>query len=128
MQKTLAIHHLPAAHNRGIGKAIVLWAAFESTLNEISYALLGVGRKGGRIAVREPRTHERIDMIRLLVDLRGVKLKNPQWESFRKDTEAAMMNRDLIAHGVWTRHPPTGQMVVRVITLRMQIEGESCSL
>jgi hypothetical protein len=52
---------LPPSYCRGIGRIAVKHAALEYQLNQFSYLLIGVDRRVGRIAIRDPRTEELID-------------------------------------------------------------------
>jgi hypothetical protein len=60
----------PPAVSREIGRIIVRFAYFEKCVLEMVWQALGLSEAAGRIAVREPRITERLDMLRDAVGLR----------------------------------------------------------
>ena len=80
MKKTIervsgtAKYNLPASISREIGQIIVHWAHFEHIVQEMVWQTMQVSQQVGRIAVREPRVTDRLEMLRDLV-----KLRNAEW-------------------------------------------------
>ena len=67
---------LPASLMREIGRTMVLSVNIEFRLSRIAYALLGIDRKAGRIAVREPRVVERFDIGQRIAGPYGSKVED----------------------------------------------------
>jgi hypothetical protein len=63
---------LPSFLLRDIGRIITHHSVLESKLSRIVYTLLGIDPVAGRIAVREPRTTDRLEMIVDLLKLKGI--------------------------------------------------------
>ena len=103
---------LPASLLREIGRVIVGFARLEELSNAL-YVLLQIHRVEGRIAIREPRAPDRLDLIRELLQLRGIETRT-DFKALRKALEDAGKRRDQIAHGVWFRDPATGVIYLRV--------------
>ena len=97
---------LPPSLLREIGRTMVLSAHLEFSLSRIAYGLIGVDRQTGRIAVREPRLVERFDMITDLLTLKEFKSKT-DLISLRRRLQKCDDQRNLVAHGIWTREPTT---------------------
>lgn len=104
---------LPASLSREIGRVIVAYAAMEMVLSKIIYALLGVGPKEGRLAIREPRALDRFELIRDLANLSGI-ADYPGTKLLAEGIKEVMIQRDQLAHGVWVRHPETGKLLLRL--------------
>ena len=58
---------VPAMMLREIGRVVVAYANLEYLLSEVIYLLLDVDPKRGRLAVREPRATDRLDVIQDLI-------------------------------------------------------------
>lgn len=107
------VKDLPSNLLEGIGQVIVLFSRLEFVLSKIIHDLLGISEKEGRLAVREPRASERVNIIADLLALRnmevGTDLKKLQTlvENLEKD-------RNKVAHGIWVKHPKTGELLLRV--------------
>jgi hypothetical protein len=63
---------LPSFLLRDIGRIITHHSVLEWKLSRIVYTLLGIDPVAGRIAVREPRTTDRLEMIVDLLKLKGI--------------------------------------------------------
>ncbi len=112
--KTLPVEHvLPSILLRQIGRVITLWAVLELSLNQSVYLLLGTDPKSGRIAVREPRATDRIDMISDLAALKSIPIHSTDLTDLRAATEEALNFRDALAHNVWVRNPRNGDLLLR---------------
>ncbi|MGQ0675612.1 MAG: hypothetical protein ACT4N4_05935 [Rhodospirillales bacterium] len=103
MQTMPIVTNLPPTITREVGRVITLWAALDLILSQAVYAALGVGPKGGRLAVIEPRAIDRIEVIKKILSTRQFEPRSPRWKECREDTKAAAKIRDALAHGVWTK-------------------------
>lgn len=99
-------YRLPVAYSTEIGRIMTRWAFIEWQLQQITYRVVGVDQKIGRLAIREPRTDSHVTMIadvmkrrRITVstDLTKLSVGLIQIKNFR----------DAIAHGIWIKHPST---------------------
>ena len=107
---------LPDEYTRGIGRVIVQWAFVEWILKTITYDLLKVDPKRGRVAVREPRPGEYIAMYRQLMRLNNIDKKFPLENSLAalpKMLSDRRAERDLIAHSVWAKHSESGVYLIQ---------------
>jgi hypothetical protein len=82
-------------------------------LSEVAYLLLGIGPKEGRLAVREPRTTDRFDMIRDLLELKAIKVET-DLVLLRDALESAARQRDQLGHGIWLRDRASGILYLRL--------------
>ena len=90
-----------------IGKTMVLFANLEWRLSRFAYALLGVDRNLGRIAVREPRAQDRFDMVCDLLAYREIAVRKDR-AAIRQMIADCEEKRNLVAHSVWVREPKYG--------------------
>ena len=106
-------YKLPADMLEKIGHIMVSFSYIEYLLSRIMYDLLEIGQKEGRLAIKEPRAHERVEII---ADIAA--LKNIETEIDLSDLEKLIENlereRNLVAHGLWMEHPTTGQLFLRI--------------
>jgi hypothetical protein len=107
--ETDTVIDLPDDLLREIGRVMVLFARLEWTLSRIAYALLGLDRTDGRIAVREPRATERIDMICQLLDYHKLPFSG-SFQALRPQILEYQSLRDKIAHATWVRDPVYGAL------------------
>ena len=103
---------LPDDYNIGIGRLITHWAYLEKILCQITYDLLGVGPKHGRIAVRSPRADDTITMIGQLMLLEKV-TSSVNLTGLAAALRAIEKFRDLIAHNVWLINPDSKWLCVQ---------------
>ena len=113
MQKLPVVTDLPDDMMRAIGRVIVEYAMLELQLSRVIYDLLKVDPKAGRLAVREPRATDRLEVIFDLADLRGLDLEHEK-PIFRKAIQTCVTERDRIAHGVWVRGTKTNELMLRL--------------
>lgn len=97
-------YRLPVAYSTEIGRIITRWAFLEWRLRVVTYILLGVGHNLGRIAVREPRAADYITIIEDICTVRNIKLK-ADTKTLKKQLAEYKEFRDLLAHGIWIKHP-----------------------
>jgi len=93
--------NLPANLSRDIGRIIIHWAHFEFLVQRVIWLLAGVDEKVGRVAVKDPRITDRLDMIVTLSELQGIKIDAALISKMKTAAEAMLSYRDLLAHGVW---------------------------
>jgi hypothetical protein len=106
------LNDLPASHCREVGRIVVKFSRLEHKLSGAIYTVLQVHTVEGRLAVREPRAPEKLDLIHDLLTLRGVKVAT-DFKELRKILEDANSRRDQLAHGIWVR-APNGDICLRV--------------
>ena len=97
----LASPALPAAMSREIGRIIVRWAYFEHLIQETAWILAGLSPAAGRIAMREPRAADRLQMVREILDARNGAWDDELYKSILQRTKLLAAKRDLLAHGIW---------------------------
>lgn len=102
--RTPTVPDLPEDLLREIGRYIVGFARLEWILSRFAYAILRLDGADGRIAVREPRATERVDMICDLLDNRFVASK-ADVKALRKDIGDCEEWRNLLAHSTWVVDP-----------------------
>jgi len=112
VQKLETLKRVPASINRGIGRLLVADSYLDLALVQIVYDLVGVGQKEGRLAIREPRAVERLELIEDLAHVHGIKLQT-DLKLLREALEKSTSNRDLVGHGIWFREPTGGGLLVR---------------
>ncbi len=117
-------YRLPVPYSTEIGRIIPRWSFLEYRLKETAYMLLDVDHKIGRIAIREPRTTDYVDMIRDLMSLKSL-TTTVDLKKLRKTVEEIQSFRDKLAHGIWARHDTTNLPVLQVIKGSYISEPES---
>jgi hypothetical protein len=112
VKKHLAtLKRLPASMCRGIGRIMVADSYLDLALIQIVYKLTGVGQKEGRLAIREPRTVERLEMILDLAKVHSIEIQTDV-NLLRDTLTRSTSNRDLAGHGIWFR-ADDGRILVR---------------
>lgn len=98
---------LPPSMSRAIGRIMTRWSYIEYILQNTIYALCRLEPEVGRLAVREPRIQDRLDLILDLAAYR--KLTIPQLEIEWKTLRDALVDsedfRNVVAHSVWFWSP-----------------------
>ena len=100
MKKGTPIKGIPQEYASSVGDIVTRWSYIESTLRDTAYAILGIGPKEGRIAVREPRAKEYVLMLKELVELKKIKLSG-DLKKLADSIEDFNRLRDWLAHSVW---------------------------
>ena len=95
---------LPTAHYAEIGRIITRFAQIEMQLRVLTYRVLGVGEKPGRLAVNQFRAGDQITLIKDLTQLRGLKM-NVDWGSLKKRLKELESFRDRLSHCIWMKDP-----------------------
>src|SRR5690606_4578070 len=75
--------------------------------------LLQLNKAEARIVLREPRAEDRLEMALDIFAIKGIEVQTDT-ESLRKTVSNATQKRDWLAHGIWLRHPETGDLFLRV--------------
>jgi hypothetical protein len=83
----------------------VRFAYFEKCVLEMVWQALGLSEAAGRIAVREPRITERLNMLRDAVGLRRSAWDEELFKSIRVQADLVAAKRNMLAHGIWYNHP-----------------------
>jgi hypothetical protein len=96
-----AEYRLPQSFHRQIGHIIVRWAYFEQCVRHLVWDVLGVDDKTGRIAVRDARIDDRIEMIGDIAYLRKISIDSAALKSLKTRANEVLRWRDLVAHGIW---------------------------
>ena len=125
MRKFPVVTDLPADMLQAIGRVIVEYAFLELQLSRIIYDLIRVDPKAGRVAVREPRATDRLEIILDLIDLKQFTLTDDEKKLLRKTTKTCLTQRDQLAHGAWVRDPNNGTLLLRLTKGQWQpIKGQ----
>ncbi len=99
-------YRLPVSYSTEIGRIMTRWAYIEWQLEQITYRVVGVGQKIGRLAIREPRIDAHITMIEDVMKLRKITV-NTDLTKLSIGLVQLKNFRDAIAHGIWIKHPST---------------------
>lgn len=103
---------LPEAHLTEIGRLVFQFAFIETQLWTITYHVLGLDKKQGRLAVVQRRAHEQVDLLQVLLELQNIKLP-VDWKTLKAAIKEIKSYRDRVAHGVWLEHPQTANPVLQ---------------
>jgi hypothetical protein len=75
-------------------------------MQSLIYAVAFTGAKNGgalgRLAIRETKAGQRVDLLGDVADVQGVGLDRVLLKAIRKKAEALSNKRNLLAHGIWT--------------------------
>ena len=99
-------YRLPVSYSTEIGRIMTRWAFIEWQLEQITYRIVGVGQKIGRLTIREPRVDAHVTMIADVMELRKITVST----NLTKLSDGLVQLksfRDAIAHGIWMKHPST---------------------
>jgi hypothetical protein len=100
--KTIARFDIPASLAREIGRFLVTWAHFEHYAQAVIWSSLSLSAEEGRIATRDPRVTDRLDMIRDIGELNGTEMDYVLLLDIRKRANPLAAKRHLLAHSLWT--------------------------
>ncbi len=106
------LRRLPVIYCTEIGRIIHKFAFCEMMLRTITYNLMQVGKKIGRVAVRQPRVVDHITMIQDLEHLKSIDLKI-DWKKLKEALKECESYRDRLSHGVWLDHPDSTTPVLQ---------------
>src|ERR1700719_2600519 len=100
--KNIARYDISAPLAREIGRFLVTWAHFEHYVQALVWSARELGAEAGRVAVREPRITDRLDMIRDLGELDNIEMDYVLLADIRKRADPLAGKRHLLAHCLWT--------------------------
>lgn len=103
---------LPDAFNTLIGLIMVRWGYLELRLQQLVFMTLRVSEPQGRLAVKNLRAMEMVELAVDLMLLEGVRLE-VEGLSQLKEIES---RRNLLAHGVWHHDAAGGTYILRDLT------------
>ena len=109
------LRELPPSYIAGIGSICFEWAMHEHVVRLITYELLNLGPKHGRVAVRSPRDDEQITMIRQLMGLEGIVVESVDLADLADRIKTLSKIRDLVAHSIWLKHE-SGAIMIQDLT------------
>lgn len=95
---------IPAFVARKVGQIITSYAYLDYSLRTLVRRLSGVSETVGRLAVRDPRASEKLQLVRDLLFLRGTVIDDRKFKVLHAGISEVERLRDLIAHGIWTEH------------------------
>lgn len=107
------VHRIPDEIATLIGLIMVSFAKLEYKLTMLCGFLLQLNRAESRIVLREPRAEDRLEMALDLFAIKAVEVKLDTDSLKAKVTNATRM-RDALAHGLWLKHPDTGEFYLRL--------------
>jgi len=103
MAREKVVHYdLPAPMCRDIGRLMVRFAYVENYLQGIVYLLVGCDQGIGRLAIREPRATDRLELILDLIAAKNLTQPDIDFKTLRKALTDAEKMRNLCAHSAWT--------------------------
>jgi hypothetical protein len=105
-----------------MGRVIAAHALVERKLNRIIYRFLSLRPVEARIAIREPRTTDRVDMIADLLSLYDLKVST-NLDALKQALDKCYKERDALAHGVWLKDEKTGHIFLRLSSGNWQPPG-----
>lgn len=111
--KQPARYDLPASIARELGRFLVTWAHFEQYIQASIWSQLQLSAAEGRIAVREPRVTDRLDMLRDVAQLNNTEADYVLLLSIRQRAAPLATMRHILAHSLWTK---TGNDWIVLIT------------
>jgi hypothetical protein len=103
IERAEIVFDLPPMLAREIGLVVVAYANLEHRLNVIIYGLLDVPSAIGRLAVREPRSTDRFELVVQLLELREIRVDETEISDLRVAISEVASQRDRLAHGIWMR-------------------------
>ena len=103
-------YDLPEDFLQEIGRLMVRWAYFENSLRRGIWEIMAIDERMGRIAARDPRIDDRLEMLLDLAFLRKIKIDEERIRLLISRANEVLAMRDLLAHGVWV-HADHGWLV-----------------
>lgn len=107
------IHDLPHGLASKIGLVVAAYSHLEHNMFMVVTLLLQLQRPEARIALRNGRPTDLLDTALSIFALRQIPL-DLDTQEIRQALNAAKSERDYLAHGIWMRHPRTGQIYLRI--------------
>lgn len=107
------VHDIPDNLACAIGRLVTIHSKLEYKLTALSTLLLQLNKSEARIVLREPRAVDRLDMALDLFAIKDIETA-VDTEGLRLTLQAITADRDRIAHGVWLKHPHSGELFLRI--------------
>lgn len=95
-----------------LGLIVVHWAHIEFDLQMILGIAAGVPYPMAQLTFQDPRTTDKLNLIRKALELRGV--KPPSTKRLMEKLEIGQRDRNILVHSIWARHPETKELHVRI--------------
>lgn len=111
--EAIVVHDIPDDLAALIGKVIAAYSRLENNTIYLTALLLQLNKVEARIALRNPRPAEALDMALDLFTLKAIRVTTDT-ASLRPKLEKAKADRDAIGHGMWLRHPTTNELYLRL--------------
>ncbi len=109
----LVIHDLPDDIAAVIGRVIVVYSRTEESLKHLLSIALGLQKPEARLALQAMRPDQALTTLTQILGLRHLQL-NADVSAIKSTLEEAKRQRDSLAHGIWLRHPDTGETLLRL--------------
>ena len=106
-----AEYQIPASLSREVGRIIVRWAYLEHSIRRLGWRVLGIDQKLGRIAIRDPRLDDYIDMVADVAYLKRIQLDQAKLSNLKTKINEVAKWRDLLGHGIWI--PKNGNWMIQ---------------
>ena len=101
--KGVCRYDLPASLAREIGRFIVVWAHFEHYIQTVIWGALKLSPEEGRIAVKEVRVTDRLDILRDLAEVQNLEMDYVLLKEIRLKAEKLSSKRHMLAHCLWQK-------------------------
>lgn len=82
-------------------------------LTNLASLILQLSKTEARIALRQPRAVDRLDMALDLFAIKAIPI-TVDVDVLRELIQQCTSERDRVAHGVWLRHPETSELYLRI--------------
>lgn len=110
MHQFEVLTELPPDYLGAIGQMCFRWSLIERGLQQITYGLLKIGEKHGRVSVRSPRASDQISMIQQLMSIEEL-TSTVDLTVFASVLGRMEKMRDLVAHGIWLKGDAGGILI-----------------
>ncbi|HEX4302095.1 MAG TPA: hypothetical protein VHZ78_04845 [Rhizomicrobium sp.] len=107
------IHKLPVGLLTEIGRVVVAYSRLEHEMTAVIAMTLQLQKPEARLVLDEPPIHDRLNTIQDLFALKGL-LPDFPFEDAWNELKAINTLRNMIAHGIWLRHPETKKVWLRL--------------
>lgn len=97
-------YKLPTSYSVEIGKITTRFSHVQWQIRQCTYLLLGIGRKEGRLTVREPDVADAITTIEELIKIKKL-APVPNLKALKTRLQQIESYRNKLAHGIWLKHP-----------------------
>lgn len=111
---------IPAKLLKEIGRIVTIFSCIEHEMRLVTYALLRVTPREGRLAVQEPRARDSFNVIKSLMKIHGITVTQ-NIDALSSEIGEMESIRDWLAHGVWTK--VNGEIRLQVTAGKWQPPG-----